>query len=190
MHSLTLIETNTKSLFDGRPDDWMNVSNQLYKLLCDRKPLIKQVIPSLVLPPVRNGDPHAPPEHPDRVLTFAINWQTSYGPGWMGISLCDASQPSVHWAEWLNYILAVSSIDGVPVPITVRELIAFARNQAGGGHFDPEIHAVTQVLERHLWVIEFGSRRLEALPVFIALIGSVVVDEVRRQLPPETGESP
>lgn len=179
---LDAIELNAGAYHEGKTAGWLAVSSQLYVLFCDRSrgaTLTERTIPDLRLHPVRVDDPLK-----KEVGYLLYIPRMSIGPGATQFELIDEDSEKISVDDWLQQTIAVLNIKeqgkDVGVYITLNDIVREARNQAGGGHFDPEIRRVLQATYG-MRIVEKGEDR-PFHEKYLVTIGEYVVDEIRQYL--------
>ena len=181
--SLEAIDVNARAYHDGADAGWLAVSTQLYVLLCDRsrgQTLIERTIPSLVLSPLKMEDPKK------KKVGYLLHLPGfSTGPDGFQWNLFDHTAAKIPIANWLDQTVAVLSIKengkNKGVYISLSDIVREGRNQAGGGHFDPEIRDVLQAT-MGLRVVDKGRDR-PFHEKYLVTVGEYVADEIRSQAP-------
>ena len=150
----------------------MNVSSQLFILLCDRNKhnrwtaLVERVIPRFSLHPLLTDLS----SKAGKYLLYLP--KIRFAAENLGLDLFDFDASKIPLASWLTQVIAIGSVNDSGVPISIEALIRVARHEAGGGHYDPSVGQELQAAESFIFVegdahLPFFSKALITMAEYV-----------------------
>lgn len=180
--SIDAIQINVDAYLTGRKAGWLAVGSQIYVLLCDPNPkssLLGKLIPSIKFYPVTTQIDR--PKNKDDV-TWILHSPAPvhFDEGNISVELFNTSKPKLPMIKWLKQVIGVHNFEDKGHYVTIENLIHYARNQMGPGHFDTEWDEISKSLSSP--TIRAGGVNCPFYEWAIILIAHVVVSEIKLEL--------
>ena len=181
--ALDSIEINLSACLSGNRAGALNLSTQIWKLLCDRQggnALVEKVIPSFSLQPVR----HQPkPGVEYRLYDLA---SVTFGNDQITIQLLDSSKPKIPLSQWLEQLVTIASAETNGVTVTIKDYLFHLRNSEGAHfHNNPRNNPreVTRAIKTGMANYRINGEVYPADYLYLLILSSYIVEEIRLQLP-------
>lgn len=174
---LDALDINVEAFNQGRSAGWMAVSAQLFILLCDKNKynnwtvLVERVIPDLSLHLLLK-------DLSNKVGKYLLYLpKINFDAERMRLEFFNFDEPKITLQEWLSQVIAIGTVNNAGVPISIETLITTTRQQAGGGHYDPNVREDLQAAQSFIFVE--GGAHLPFFSKALVAIGDYVLKEVR-----------
>ena len=177
---LDALDVNVEAFKKGTSAGWMNVSSQLFILLCDRNKhnrwtaLVERVIPRFSLHPLLTDLSSKAGKYLFYLPRIRFDAED------LRLELLDLDASKIPLATWLTQVIVIGTVNDSGVPISIETLIKVTRDQAGGGHYDPNVGKGLQAAESFTFVE--GGAHLPFFKKTLITIAEYVRDEVQTQM--------
>ncbi len=176
--SLEVLEKNVINFKKGDQTAWLTIGAQLYILLCDKSKgpvLTERVIPNFSLHPLLSDLSH----QEGKYLLYTT--KMVFRPDGITLELFNLKNPKIPLGKWLQQTVAILNIGEKGIPITIGGLIQEVWDQAGPGHFDPDVRETLQATSGGKFVEKGIENPLHVK--YLVSIADYIVPEIRQQLP-------